>query len=559
MIFFVCKRKWKALLFSVLFLCIFSLITTSLYGIYRPVFHSHQQAIDLKQILQQVPSAKIYHQNKEVGTNFSLFRSWNNQELIIKQEGFKDYFITLPTKWTEDSWAYSNGAGVPPGSPHSIRANELLTPIHTLFAGAFPPIGILFIPLGLFLDIGNLVSFPVLPIVNPWKEYDIAPLKKQIILEPTEELKKNCNKDGYFISNIGCTSCLYEGPVVASKNELERCQNRFYDKENKFSYLCDERAAIVTNEQNCLKCPNRKLSGRYCILAECSPDKPLRDNRGNCYSCDEKTAIPYIETAECDKCSNRHMLYGSCMKKCPNNQILQDYDGNCYSCDEDTSIANIDDKECNKCSNRYMYYRMCTKRCPTDKPLWDYKGNCYSCDVDMSVSTSETHCNQCPNRHILFKNSGTCVKICPDDKPLQDFYGKCYSCDDEQIISTTTTICTSCPNRENIGNHHCAIRCPMESLRDEAGQCHHCEEEQHFLVRNEAECQKCPNRKYDEHTFVCKLTTTCPKERPLRDAIGKCHSCDEKQSINIGGITREKICNEVCPNRELYGELMEAV
>lgn len=570
MIFFVCKRKWKALLFSVLFLCVSSLITTSLYGIYRPVFHSHWQSIDLKQILHQVPSAKIYHQNKEVGTNFSLFRSWIDQDIVIKQEGFKDYFITLPTKWTEDSWAYSNGAGVPPGSPHSIRANELSTPIHTLFAGAFPPIGILFIPLGLFLDIGNLVSFPVLPVINPWKEYDIAPLKKQIILEPTEELRKNCNKDGYFISNIGCTSCLYEGPVVASKNELKRCQNRFQgleysqDYDTKFNYTGDDypktlysypcviQENIFSTTEECGKCSGRHMVGQKCMLS-CSIAGTIKDRTGECRPCDEQNAFK-TEDEECNKCPNRKMFENAyCgLSECPENHI-HDRNGFCYSCSEPYAVWTRDEKECAKCPYAQMVNAYtCQISCPPDKPLETYDRKCHACDESDFLKTDKENCDKCSNRRMLEvsyqKNNFHCVLACPPEKPLQDYKGKCYSCDDESAVFTDDEDCQKCPNRRML-SRYCLPSCQMKgSIQNYKGKCYSCDEENVISDIPEEECTKCPNREMAEWS---RCVVKCPADKPMRNDEGKCYSCDEENEV---WFSKEECAK--CANREYNDRLM---
>lgn len=95
--------------------------------------------------------------------------------------------------------------------------------------------------------------------------------------------------------------------------------------------------------------------------------------------------------------------------RCPENHMKDDV-GNCHSCDEEEGIFITSFSEkCNACPNRIVNGGYCILPCPSDKPLIGYDGNCHSCnEVDrVYVSGVEKNCNVCPNRILV--NSWYCA------------------------------------------------------------------------------------------------------------------------------------------------------
>lgn len=271
-----------------------------------PIYRSHTQEI----YLPYIPGAKVYYDGEEQTDKVELFRSWFDKELVIKKEGFKDYHLKLESEWTDDAWAERQTCvGMCGGGPgvKEISFPELIIPYNTVVSLPF----FIYLPWEIASDIWGIISIPVLPLWNPWREYkgdsifednrDYLALVTPA-LEPTDELKESCNKKGYFISNFGCTKCNYGNKVVASKEESDKCSNRFYDSKKKLSYSCFDTGERI-DADSCGMCENRKMFGEVCVL-NCPADKPLQDENGSCYSCDEGYRV---KTKECSKCSNRYV------------------------------------------------------------------------------------------------------------------------------------------------------------------------------------------------------------------------------------------------------------
>ena len=99
------------------------------------------------------------------------------------------------------------------------------------------------------------------------------------------------------------------------------------------------------------------------------------------------------------------------------------------------------------------------------------------------------------------------------------------------------------------------------------GQCLMCETQIPILVGYKENCEKCPNRvaTYIEDgvvpSWLCQIqseeqngvphppllkrgSTKCPKQRPLKDAVGNCHACDTEDILRVA-----EGASKVCAHR----------
>ena len=87
------------------------------------------------------------------------------------------------------------------------------------------------------------------------------------------------------------------------------------------------------------------------------------------------------------------------------------------------------------------------------------------------------------------------------------------------------------------------------------GVCYTCESPEAFSIENEAECEKCPNRKAiytggaEIASWVC-ASLSCPKTHPIYAENGNCFACDETRAINYFPEDGDIGAN-LCPNRVL--------
>ena len=245
-------------------------------------------------------------------------------------------------------------------------------------------------------------------------------------------------------------------------------------------------------------------------------------------------------------------------KKCddPDNP-LGDINGNCYACDYTGSIEVGSIGLCNEiCSNRQRAGSYCEdKICPADKPLMDRYGNCHACDTSSSIYvTREGQCNEiCSNRQL---GGDYCYnRTCPADKPLMDTSGNCYSCNEvSSVYVNEYGKCSEiCPNRELGGEYYlseCVLSvCPSNKpLKDRSGRCHACNETNSITIPKDGKCHEvCANRTLTAPT-TCAVTKTCPADKPLMDTSGNCHACDETQGVNVGERAQ---CETICSNRKM--------
>lgn len=355
---------------------------------------------------------------------------------------------------------------------------------------------------------------------------------------------------------------------------------------NRDCFSCDTLRAVYTKSCSEL-CPNRILiQGDFCALKECPSDNPMREYHGTCSRNDihgttdwECAQIPNTQFFE-DKDGSK----GTCTLGCPEDKpikITEDRSNEfkCFSCD-DTDALDVGyrygNDNCLQCPNRELKDRtICVLKgeCPKEFPIRDERGACRAPDDPLPITfvnpnggkrgsySSRTkgagdyqkeQCDKYPERTYVRLHPdkaydyeyGCILKTCPKDKPMRIDSG-CYSCATDRKLKTDEQTCQLCPNRIMYGNL-CSLPCPKDKpLADKEGRCHSCDENEPNETIDSPNCSVCPNR-YSVHTKysdICLLK--CPEDKPLRDEYGKCHSCEEVARIHVAS---EEVC-QICPNR----------
>lgn len=371
--------------------------------------------------------------------------------------------------------------------------------------------------------------------------------------------------DFKFDKFMDVTALLEDGgsgdPEETQTPEPDPCENKPLYDGTMNCYACDEPQALM-NAYGCLSaCPNRievyDGDSYWCALDSCPSNAPLRDNSGNCYSCDVERVIYQTDASACTGvCSNRVHDRGKCMLPCKPDQKLISSNGVCYDCDVKTIVDVASAEACTVCPgrtavSRYGVLLSCYKNCPADKPLMDTFGNCYACDYHTSVSMYDpvkTDCNLCENR---FLNYNQCYLKCSGDKPITSSTNSCYACDyNGQItVGADGGNCSVCPERELVGNKCLLKVCPQDKpLRSAFNACYECDYNAVVNVQGVHEnCNVCYNRFLEGDNCV----KSCTSQQPLRDNRGYCYSCDINATIWVQGVPEN--CS-VCANRKVVGD-----
>ena len=243
------------------------------------------------------------------------------------------------------------------------------------------------------------------------------------------------------------------------------------------------------------------------------------------YSCDSPSPL-YFKTEQeakklCGLCPNRKITQVSGGDEYGNMEVNGKH---YYSCENSHCLKCSDEGWCGgelgseEVKDVYECAPKSIKKCPSQKPQLDTFGFCHSCDEEKGIDVSWIKIEKiynhgkyefmpeegfvCGNRKLISVGHGhldfySVLNTCPSKRPLQDYMGKCHSCDE-----TTSII--------------------VEKGRYSTTQ-----------VRNES----CSNRKdarFDElfgYYTVFNIMKECPKDKPLRDEHGGCHSCDEPEEI----------------------------
>ncbi len=257
----------------------------------------------------------------------------------------------------------------------------------------------------------------------------------------------------------------------------------------------------------------------------CTPDRPIKDVNGNCFSCDYPNKI---------KLGN---YWTNCQYYCGNKRTQGD------------SFT-----DCILVTQKSLKFK---NPCPDGK-FPDIGTNCYSCDTDEEVITTDINCMMCGDKR---KMSGilSCIpagKKCEKNQ-FMGIDGKCYSCDTSESvdIGKMPQNCSSCGTKRKIhGSSHCVLAnktCKTNEIMDEKGNCFPCDSTEiiYMHYKNDNCIKSCGNKRIsDGRSCILK---NCPSDKPLRDTFGKCHSCDTPDRIFVKDV--ESNC-DICPQRTRHTE-----
>lgn len=308
---------------------------------------------------------------------------------------------------------------------------------------------------------------------------------------------------------------------------------------------------------NCIKCENNRC------VSTCSGDEKCAQqiSTGEMMCCPKNLR----EGPYCCNVKNNGMCCNAHNQCCPYYKPLIDRNGNCFTCDYASSldVTGVTDN-CNVCTERELVGNKCMMKCPADKPLRSSYGECFSCETPSPVNVVwvSDNCQVCPNR-TLTPNKQNCAHKCGTgisfDKPIMDKNGTCHSCDEENVwqMDGVTENCGLCSTRTLIGTMCAPKTCPDGQFMGLNGTCYSCDITQPVNVNGSPElCAACP-----EKTLGGAWNSFCidpcgsgrNQDKPLMDNGGICHACDDKNPINLGGVSAS-VC-AVCDNTDTPREV----
>ncbi len=295
-----------------------------------------------------------------------------------------------------------------------------------------------------------------------------------------------CAQGSVLADDGNCHSC--ESLKKFTPKRLVDCSTSCKTKEGKYI-----RKIADSDKCELVNCPEgfQKDTWGDCKPTndECPENAPLKDIHGNCYPCTELDAIKLNNEADCEaKCQmngaaiRTTSFWGCELKKCPENTIRSSF-GDC-------KIAPVG--------------------CPDTHPLRE-NASCFNCSYEGAIDMAPDDVHLCqsmckdeqenPTRK-LYKNAGCGLINCPADKPIKS-HGHCLSCDEVLTIS-------------------------------DAKNCGICQEKR-TTIRFERK---------GKTLDYCALSS-CPAEKPLRDILGNCYSCDEGDEVGV----KPGACSNICKNR----------
>lgn len=176
-------------------------------GCITPAYYSHQQDISLT--IPEGATAEIDGKPLEKNGNTvhtTVNRSWQDKEIIVKKEGYKDEKVILDSVATNEKWAndgHDSGAtllipvhtmvsagaavGAVVASPVTTVAGVATKqPEVILAAPAVGVAGLLSLPFSLGVDLCNIfIGAPSTVIINPWRKYQYSHIVSD--MEPIDQ------------------------------------------------------------------------------------------------------------------------------------------------------------------------------------------------------------------------------------------------------------------------------------------------------------------------------------------------------------------------------------
>lgn len=185
---------------------------------------------------------------------------------------------------------------------------------------------------------------------------------------------------------------------------------------------------------------------------------------------------------------------------------------------------------------------------------------CHSCDVPYAFPVSDAQvCSAlCPQRIFKSEPVGngvflkTCaLKKCPEHLSFQSVYGSCFSSEEESFsddgVSVTENVCKD--NIKDIFEEKktCSKEKPLARWD---GTCFSCSEERTIYLDASCNFDKNCETVCPERTILYSSggnppsIPNCPKDKPLMDENGICHSCDT--NIEIPFEFNDYLCQKAC-------------
>ncbi len=313
----------------------------------------------------------------------------------------------------------------------------------------------------------------------------------------------------------------------------------------------------------------------------CSPDKPIKDVDGNCFSCDYPNKIElgnYWMNCQyyCGHKRTHGKSFTDCIlitakslkfkNPCPDGEF-PDIGNKCYTCDTDKEVITTD-INCLMCGKKrkmsgILFCIPAGKKCGRNE-FMGIDGKCYSCDTPKSVDIGKMpqNCKSCGNKRKIY-GSSSCIptnKTCKTNE-IMDEKGDCYPCDYNgtfHVYYKNKNCEEVCGNLRKGDGTLCVLReCPPDKpLRDTFDKCHSCDTSKRVFVKDvESNCSVCPKRTL--HTerptmygnTYC-LIKDCPPDKPLQDEDKNCYACDEKKAIFMGFNSTE--CPKACGDKRFF-------
>lgn len=322
--------------------------------------------------------------------------------------------------------------------------------------------------------------------------------------ERLDEQGNCCDKQG--------NCCPPDKPLLNSSNQCVSCEG-------------DQSIHLgAQNIYTCSRCQNRKASNYFC--AKMCPDGQVKDDSGNCHTCDE--AIQYYLDKDA---SNVAAAFA-----CPS--LTVSTDGQkliARHCELSNTVFGVHDypQTCAKCDNRYSLPLtdkgvLCAKKC-SDNQVMDTTGNCHGCN---EVSTYYVFQIQ---ENLIAAQS--CPKLVFRDISNRLYAQHCDLADQSLIVAGHAETCSKCDNRDLVistSNPNCALKCPAGQVRDTDGHCHSCDYVGQYYVEKTAEniaaAESCPRltlRDIDTRLFAqhCEVSTV---SLPVTGHTDSCLKCDNR-------------------------------
>ncbi|MGN1091857.1 MAG: Tfp pilus assembly protein FimT/FimU [Alphaproteobacteria bacterium] len=363
--------------------------------------------------------------------------------------------------------------------------------------------------------------------------------------------------ENYFLGRYGecfeCNASYYDRSVPITKEECDRCPNRCWDEENSTcvrtlegnifnndgicNYDCTAGQFVMIKDGSwqCATCPvgneRQFTTADYCHV--CGENYFL-GRYGECFECNASyydRSVP-ITKEECDRCPNRCWdeaselcllseegnvairADGTCNHNCTTGQLFindtQTGINKCVACPAGNEGKGVTTPaDCHSCGNNYIigYYN---------------NNNCWECSASHPHARSRTkeECDRCPNRcwdeaselcllseegNVAIRADGTCNHNCTTGQlfinDTQTGINKCVACPagNEGKGVTTPADCHSCGNNYIIGYYN-------------NNNCWECSASHpNARSRTKEECDRCPNRYFDETSQLCELCPTGKK------------------------------------------------